>query len=77
MSEKKQPSYQAFYESEKKWVSFYPLDELDQVDDRPSEQVLNKTHIYGQALIGVCGYQPIWMHHQFPKHQVRIKPVKK
>jgi len=67
--------YEAFYETEKKWVSFYPLDMLDQVDDRPSSELFKQTKIYGQALIGVCGYQPVWMHHHFPVNQVRLKPT--
>lgn len=63
---------------EAKWVPFYPISNLMMeeygggLDERPAKEVLKHNTIYGKAVIGFCGGQPVYEYYSYPKKDVRV-----
>jgi hypothetical protein len=57
----------------KTWIPFYPLDILDEPDTRPDAEIMKQLYVNGKAMIGVCGFQPVWLHHKFPIDEIRLR----
>ena len=65
-------SYQAKYEN--KYVPFYPIIlnfPLEEPDNRAFKDLPD--NVYGKLLIGMAGYQPIWMYKTIKKIELMQK----
>jgi len=69
------PSYKVLYDplpphTKEKYVDFYPLKSVifgDEEDSRHSSDIFKQEKIYGKALIGFAGSNPIWLYQSFPR----------
>lgn len=62
-------SYEVKYE--KRYVSFYPIISNFPVEERDDRQYKDLPEdVYGKLLIGMAGYQPIWMYKTVKKNEI-------